>query len=101
MLVGVTNVTHNMNFNLIWLYLQDPLNVLHVLLPSNKDGVEELLSVMGTSCSAKEIVITTQELSERLESYGEVEDSQAHVSCSIQLVRIMNLYAVGQSFSPS
>lgn len=52
---------------------------------------------MANSCSGKEIVNTAQEFSERLQARYEEEDAEilGHASTSAQLVRLMNLYAVG------
>lgn len=76
---------------------QDPLNIVHILLSCPKDGVDELLSLVANSCSPKEVIIAAQEFSERLEARFEEEDadSTGHASYLAQLVRLINLYAVG------
>ncbi|KAI0042820.1 hypothetical protein FA95DRAFT_1499530, partial [Auriscalpium vulgare] len=75
----------------------DALTLVPLLIPSAREGSDQLLETIGQHCSAKEIVIAVQESTERVG--GIVDEDQAdegHVSLAMQVARIMALYASGE-----
>ena len=81
------------------------------LLACRKDGAEEMLNFIGENSSSKESVIAIQEVLERLttsmssdaeeEETEEEEEGVDSVDVVVfQLIRVLNLYALGEWSSP-
>lgn len=70
---------------------------MHMLIPSTKEGVDDLLVLLGTSCSAKEIIIIAQEILGELQASinKDEEISTDQATSPTQLARMMSLYALG------
>ena len=90
--------------------LQDPLKSIPLLLSCDDPAVGDLLSLIRECCSAKEVVMTVQEVVQRLEvsfnfdddGFEEVEQKvpqQAASSPVIRLYIFTGLYATCEPFS--
>lgn len=88
------------------LRLKDVFSAIPILLPLCQDGALQLLDLVATECSAKELVIALQETTERLrnedlEDDDDDDDDEVPGSSSrplkraAQTVRLINLYAKG------
>ncbi|PCH44923.1 hypothetical protein WOLCODRAFT_165498 [Wolfiporia cocos MD-104 SS10] len=75
----------------------DALTLLPILLPHSRDGTEELLSLIGTECSGKEVIMAVQESLERLSvqnSSGDyADDEEEYTPAILQCSRAMWLYS--------
>lgn len=86
--------------------LKDVFSAIPILLPLWQDGALQLLDLIATECSAKELVIALQETTERLrneylEDDDDDDDDEVPGSSSrplkrpAQTVRLINLYGKG------
>jgi hypothetical protein len=86
--------------------MQDPLNMLPILLPYDEPGAVEIISMIGESGSAKEVIIAAQEAAERLKQSFEVDleepeideaedQSLKHHSRNEQMIILVDLYTKG------
>ncbi|KAE9393234.1 hypothetical protein BT96DRAFT_1023104 [Gymnopus androsaceus JB14] len=82
----------------------DPLNSLSILLPCPDPAVDSLLDLMSAECSAKEIIIASEENLERLhraavlDEEDEAEDDEEgppkDLAISAQVLRLVRLFSV-------
>ncbi|KZT10353.1 uncharacterized protein LAESUDRAFT_721690 [Laetiporus sulphureus 93-53] len=74
----------------------EPLTLVALLLPSSRDGAEQLLNLMAQQCSAKEVVMATKEALEHLALSLDGDDETEAVpdtnSGATQLERGLRLY---------
>ena len=72
------------------------------MVPAPRDGVDELIGLMSTECSAKEVVMAVEEIVETLNrtlKTGEDEDDSdpLRLSPARQLVRLLDTYSACKS----
>jgi hypothetical protein len=68
--------------------MQDPLNLLPLLVPSTEDSAKDMIQAIAREGNAKETIIYVQEALERLERT--VQDSnQSKQSIVMQLTRLL------------
>ncbi|KAI8969429.1 hypothetical protein BD414DRAFT_428621 [Trametes punicea] len=77
----------------------EPLTVIPIVVGSRKDGADEVMDLLATECSAKEVVMAVEEAVETLDRHlqsGDEDDSEdhaSHVSAAIQTARLVRAYA--------
>ena len=80
--------------------------MLPILLPYNKPGAVEIISMIGESGSAKEVIIAAQEVAERLKQSFEVDLEEPEIdeagdrslkrhSRNEQMIILVDLYTKG------
>ena len=85
------------------LLTQEPLTIIPIVVPTLKDGADELIGLMSTDCSAKEVVMSAEEVVETLDrtlQTGEDEDDSdsLRLGPARQLVRLLGAYSACRSF---
>ena len=75
--------------------LQDPLEVVPLLLPRTENAAHDILCLVGECSNAKEVIVTTQASIERLGStgLGDDEELEEHSTPLSQLITLVSLYA--------
>lgn len=84
-------------------FLQDPLDIIPVLLPVKTPAAKDIIIQIGERCSAKEVVIAVQEAVERLQNTftAESDDSEEEdrvLSPAAQLNTLISLYSLCMLF---
>jgi hypothetical protein len=82
--------------------IQDPLQIIPLLLPCPDPAAEDIISLLGECSSPKEVVIAVQESIERISitlSSEQEETDRELVKPHTQLLRLVSLYGSGNPFS--
>ncbi|KAI0037221.1 hypothetical protein K488DRAFT_75526 [Vararia minispora EC-137] len=69
--------------------LKDVLSILPALIPSDCDGVDEILKLVGRCCNGKELIIGVQECAERLARDDDETKEGSTAASALQMVRMM------------
>jgi hypothetical protein len=75
------------------IYSKDPLEIIPVLLGEPAQAAQDILSLVGECGNAKEILLATQELLERVISGCDLDVPDGVVSIPCLLVRLIDLYS--------
>jgi hypothetical protein len=69
--------------------------VIPTILPTQGEAAREIMALVGSNCSAKEVIIAVQEALERIQSsfYSEDDDEEKRISVVGQLDSLISLYA--------
>jgi hypothetical protein len=78
------------------------LEIIPILLSEPAQAAQDILSLVGECGNAKEILLVTQELLERMRSVYDSDVSEGVMNIPCQLVRLIDLYSscmIDQNFA--